>query len=537
MKRIPALIIIGLLCLSALSIFSPNVHASVTIMPTRLPSARAWPAAVWDGNNSYIFGGSDSAPTIQILRYDPTSDTISVMSATLPDPVCDMPAVWTGRYAYLFGGYVAPLHTSDKIVRYDPLTDTTTVMGAKLPTYAFPVYSMSAIWDGNYAYLFGGYDGYSYFDHILRYDPIQDQLTTMGARLPSGLKWTSAIWTVTYAYIFGGYTPSGLTDMILRYGPVTDSIQVMSGKLPEPIDCTSAVWTDEYVFLFGGGINVADRSDQIVKYDPALDSVTLLEETLPSPRAGTCAIWDGRDAYVFGGEGYGTSLDEIVRFFSEAPSPFSVSISPLSASILMGQPVTFTSAVSGGYTPYSYQWYLNGNTVSGATSTSWTLTPTTTGNYTIHLNVTDNLGNTAKSNDAVVTVAAQLIASISPMSASVLVGQPVAFTSTVSGGYTPYSCQWYLNGNPVSGATSNTWTFTPVAGGIYYIHLKVTDAKANTAQSETARIVVATVPVGGYSFPIQVHMKTEPVLPYIALIATLTAIFTTLKSRIKRRKH
>ena len=126
--------------------------------------------------------------------------------------------------------------------------------------------------------------------------------------------------------------------------------------------------------------------------------------------------------------------------------------------------------------------------------------------------------------------------SISPLSASILVGQSVTFASTVSGGYTPYNYQWYLNNALVSGATSNTWTFTPTTSGIYYVHLKVTDAKANTAQSDTARITAATVPVGGYSVPIQVQTKAEPVLPYIALIATLTAIFTKLRPKTKRKR-
>lgn len=128
-----------------------------------------------------------------------------------------------------------------------------------------------------------------------------------------------------------------------------------------------------------------------------------------------------------------------------------------------------------------------------------------------------------------------LSASISPLSASILVGQSVTFTSTVSGGYTPYGYQWYLNGAPVSGATSNTWTFTPTAGGIYYVYLKVTDAKGNTAQSDASRITVSTVPVGGYSIPIQVQTKTEPVLPYIALIAALTAILTKIRPKTKRK--
>jgi PKD repeat protein len=128
-----------------------------------------------------------------------------------------------------------------------------------------------------------------------------------------------------------------------------------------------------------------------------------------------------------------------------------------------------------------------------------------------------------------------LSASISPLSASILLGQSVTFTSTVSGGYTPYSYQWYLNGNPVSGANASGWTFTPTASGIYYVQLKVTDAKGNPAQSDTARITVTTVPVGGYSIPIQVQTKAEPVLPYIALIATLTAIFTKMRPKTKRK--
>jgi parallel beta-helix repeat protein len=129
-----------------------------------------------------------------------------------------------------------------------------------------------------------------------------------------------------------------------------------------------------------------------------------------------------------------------------------------------------------------------------------------------------------------------LSASISPLSASIIVGQSVTFTSTVYGGYTPYSYQWYLNSVPVSGANASSWTFTPTASGIYYIYLKVTDAKGNAAQSETARIAVTAVPVGGYSIQIQVHTNTEPVLPYIALIAALTATFTKLRPKTKRKR-
>ena len=47
---------------------------------------------------------------------------------------------------------------------------------------------------------------------------------------------------------------------------------------------------------------------------------------------------------------------------------------------------------------------------------------------------------------------------------------------------------------------------------------------------------VPAVPVGGYSIPIQVHTKAEPIIPYIALIAILITIFAEVK-RKTNRKH
>lgn len=212
--------------------------------------------------------------------------------------------------------------------------------------------------------------------------------------------------------------------------------------------------------------------------------------------------------------------------------PLSASISPTTAKIKIGESVTFTSTVSGGVPDYSYQWYLNGSAVSGAVYPEWTFEPTSTGFYIVYLNVTDNLGSTVKSNEALVTVAPKLTVSISPTEASILVGQSVEFTSTVSGGYSPYSYQWYLNGNPGSGATSSSWTFTPTSSGIYYVHLKVTDANNNVAPSDTARITVGAVPVGGYSVSLTKPLAKTPLICYTMLLA----IFGTAISLIKRKR-
>lgn len=214
--------------------------------------------------------------------------------------------------------------------------------------------------------------------------------------------------------------------------------------------------------------------------------------------------------------------------------PISVSISPTTARIKVGESVTFTSSVSGGVPPYYYQWYLNGSAVPEAAFPAWTFTPETTGTYTVYLNVTDSLGSTAKSNEASVTVAPKLTVSISPMLDSILLGQSVEFTSTVSGGYTPYGYQWYLNGNPILGATSSKLAFTPTSEGIYYIYLKVTDAEGNAAQSDTARITVSAVPVGGYSVAIKGHTIAKPLTFHPALVVILAGVFVAIRRKMLR---
>ncbi len=176
--------------------------------------------------------------------------------------------------------------------------------------------------------------------------------------------------------------------------------------------------------------------------------------------------------------------------YQAAPSPLLVSISPTSAVIDLGQYVTFTSSVSGGTLPYRYQWYLNGTAVVGANASSWTFTPTLTGYYLVHLNVTDNAGKEAKSNIAQVTVNPALSVSIQPVSSVITIGESVYFTSTVSGGTPPYAYQWYVNDTEGSGANASSWTFTPTAIGYYEVILKVTDAASSAKLSNEANVTV-----------------------------------------------
>ena len=181
----------------------------------------------------------------------------------------------------------------------------------------------------------------------------------------------------------------------------------------------------------------------------------------------------------------------------------------------VGSQVQVTANPSSGY--IFDHWELNGTNVGTATT------------YTVTMNNNYVIKAFFKSAPTPPTV------SINPMSVSIIVGQQVTFASTVTGGRTPYKYQWYLGSSPVSGAASDTWTFTPTATGTYYVFLKVTDANNNTAQSEAARIVVSSVPVGGYSISLT---KPTPVLQlqtsiYTALIILFGAVLSLTKRKRK----
>jgi len=142
---------------------------------------------------------------------------------------------------------------------------------------------------------------------------------------------------------------------------------------------------------------------------------------------------------------------------------------------------------------------------------------------------------------AIFTYSPTLSISVSPTSTTIEIGKNVTFTSAVSGGTSPYSYQWYLNGTPVSGATTSTWTFTPTSPGTYHIYVNVTDKYGFSASSQTAIVNVvspkAPMIVGGESTLITVQPWNAHLAVYMIILTilyTVLAIIGILKK--KKRK-
>jgi hypothetical protein len=148
--------------------------------------------------------------------------------------------------------------------------------------------------------------------------------------------------------------------------------------------------------------------------------------------------------------GYGNNLYvDNINITSSVPTA-AVSISGTPNPSCAGQSVTFTATPTNGGTSPTYQWKVNGNNV-GTNSPTYTTSSLSNGDIVTCV-MTSNLpnvqGNPATSQNFVVTV--------NPIPATPTITQNgMVLTSSSATGN-----QWYLNGNPIPGATNQNYTAT-----------------------------------------------------------------------------
>ncbi|TMI13991.1 PKD domain-containing protein [Candidatus Bathyarchaeota archaeon] len=177
------------------------------------------------------------------------------------------------------------------------------------------------------------------------------------------------------------------------------------------------------------------------------------------------------------------------------------------ASPTTGQTVTFTSTVSGGTTPYSYSWtFGDGGTSNVANPTHAYTTP---GTFTVTLTVTDSSTPTQSATAThTVTVSAKLAADFTFSPTTPTVGQTVTFTSTVTGGVTPYTYSWTFGDGGTSAVANPTHAYA--SAGSFTVTLTVTDTSI-PAQTATASHVVTTA---GATFSIAANpTSVGPLVP------------------------
>ena len=192
-----------------------------------------------------------------------------------------------------------------------------------------------------------------------------------------------------------------------------------------------------------------------------------------------------------------TSSGAVLAVSSAAVAP-SITAPPKSDSITAGQSVTFTATATG-TAPLSYQWYLGGTAISGATSSSYSIQnaqAANAGTYTV--TVSNGTLPNATSSGAVLVVNPPPVApsiATQPPTQTVTAGQNVTFTVAATG-TAPLAYQWYLGAAVISGATSASYTISNVQAsnaGTYTV--TVSNGTLPNATSTGAVLTVNPAPV------------------------------------------
>ncbi len=172
-----------------------------------------------------------------------------------------------------------------------------------------------------------------------------------------------------------------------------------------------------------------------------------------------------------------------------------VTVSPSSWTMDVGQSKTFTAIPSGGTGSYtSYQWYVGGVAQSGLTASTFSFSPASAGSYSITAKVTDSSGATSVlSTAALVTVAVSPTVNIAPAGLLALdASQSQTFTATPTGGSGTIHYQWYLGASAVSGGTNSMYSFNGSVGS-YSVTCRVTDSASTPVTSPVSNAVTITV--------------------------------------------
>lgn len=192
--------------------------------------------------------------------------------------------------------------------------------------------------------------------------------------------------------------------------------------------------------------------------------------------------------------GYGNNLYVDNINITSSASTAAVSISGTPNPSCAGQTVTFTATPTYGGSSPSYQWKVNGNNV-GTNSPTFSTNTLNNGDTVICV-MTSNYpgvqGNPATSQNFTVTV--------NPIPATPTITQNgfVLTSSSATGN------QWYLNGNPITGATGQNYTATQ--NGNY----SVVVTQNGCSSSPSAIVTISGVGIEDYTILGQLNVYPNP---------------------------
>ena len=153
--------------------------------------------------------------------------------------------------------------------------------------------------------------------------------------------------------------------------------------------------------------------------------------------------------------------------------------------------------MASGTATLTYQWRKDGTAISGATSSTYTISSTSTSNAGSYTVVVTNSAGSATSNAATLTVTAAATApsiTTQPSSSSVTAGSAASFSVAASGTAT-LTYQWRKDGTSISGATASTYSIGSTSTSDAGSYTVVVTNSAGSATSNAATLTVTAAVV------------------------------------------
>jgi hypothetical protein len=253
--------------------------------------------------------------------------------------------------------------------------------------------------------------------------------------------------------------------------------------------------------------NVVANGSAPLTYQWYKDNVAITGSTTNSYTIASVVAGDAGNYKCIVSNGFGSVVSNIVSLTVNVGSAPIITTQPISRTLNNGLAATFT-VIATGTAPLTYQWYKNGtNLISGATSSTYTVTNVSSTDEGTYKCVVSNSFGTVTSTDAVLKVNIGFAPSIitQPVAKSLLVSTPTNVTFDVVAAGTPtLTYQWYKDNVIISGATSSTYTINNVAktdeGGYKCIATNTFDSAESNVATLTLSIgdkpVITTQPTG-----------------------------------------
>jgi len=299
-------------------------------LPRTQPLTPAFTGAAAVNVNGIVFAfGGETAQDVkldQIARYDPATGAAGTMVSRLPSARAYAAAVWTGTHVYLFGGRTATMDITE-VLRYDPGNDTLTMLSVKSPD---AYHKRAVAWDGKAVYLIGGLSvSGATGSAISRFTP-----ATGAFDRPPG--WASfphnhgatAVAAGGKIYVIGGCWPGlAVCNRIQSYDPRTGG-NALEDTLVEAREGAVAYYDGDHVIIAGGRSGATLRTS-IEKFNPATGSATRMAHTLSEPRAYAGAVFDGARLLLMGGAGCGGVCGGLSEFRVTPGAPEALVAAPV----------------------------------------------------------------------------------------------------------------------------------------------------------------------------------------------------------------